>query len=144
VPDRILAEAVAALHLAALRRQFDAVREVYGEHPPHRARKALWVALEVLLAHPRGERIALRDLVSRAEGLVSGPTLSRVVAEMERDGLLSSQATPGEGRLRVLRSTEGALRILAGRAEAGFAEFAAILRQTERRLASAQPTGAAL
>lgn len=77
--------------------------------------------------------------MSRAGGLVSGPTLSRVVAEMERDGLLSSQATPGEGRLRLLRPTERALRILAGHAEAGFVEFAAILRQTERRLASAQP-----
>ncbi|MCB4820563.1 helix-turn-helix domain-containing protein [Roseicella aerolata] len=138
-PDRILAEAVAALHLLALRRQFDAIRQVYGEAPPHRAREALWVALEVVLAHHRGERIALRDLVARAEGLVSGPTLSRVVAELERDGLLVSEPLPGEGRLRLLRPTERSLRVLAGRAEAGFAEFAGILREAERRLAAAHP-----
>ncbi len=82
----------------------------------------------MLFAHLWDERIALRDLVSRAEGLVSAPTLSRVVAEMERDGLLLSEAAPSEGRLRWLRPTERTLRILAGRAEAGFAEFAAILR----------------
>ncbi|MFC7543975.1 hypothetical protein ACFQU2_37245 [Siccirubricoccus deserti] len=94
--------------------------------------------LEVLLAHLRGERIALRDLVSRAEGLLSGPTLSRVVAEMERDGLLTSKAVPGEGRLRLLRPTEQTLRILASRAEAGFAEFAAIVHQTERCMIDAR------
>jgi hypothetical protein len=137
-PEHVLAEAVAALHLVALRRQFDAIREVFGEDPPHRSREALWVGLEVLLAHLQGERIALRDLVSRAEGLVSGPTLSRVVTEMERDGLLMSEAAPGEGRLKPLRPTDRTLRILAGRAETGFAEFAAIVHRAERRLTGTQ------
>src|SRR5690349_18911482 len=84
--DRRRNEQVVALHLAALRRQFDAVRAIFGEDPPHRSREALWVLLEVLLADLRGERIAIRDLVTRADRLVSAPTLSRIVAELERDG----------------------------------------------------------
>ena len=76
------AEAVLALHLIALRRQFEAIRAVFGDEPPHRAREALWALLEITSADLQGRQIALRDLVARAEGLFSGPTLSRVVAEL--------------------------------------------------------------
>src|SRR4051812_10048247 len=84
------AEAVLALHLIALRRQFDVIRTVFGNEPSHRAREALWAMLEITSADLHGNQIALRDLVIRAEGLLSGPTLSRVVAELERNGLLTS------------------------------------------------------
>lgn len=136
--DEILSEAVAALHLVALDRKYDVLRTVFGNSPPHRAREAFWVAAQVILAHFRGERLALRDLVLRAEGLVSGPTLSRVVAEMEQDDLLVGDTPPGAGRLRPLRPTERTLRVLAGRAQSSFAEFAAIVHQAEQRLAEAQ------
>jgi hypothetical protein len=91
-----VSRAVAALHLAALRRQFVAIREIFGVEPPHRAREALWVGLEVIQAELRGEQLALRDLVIRAEGLLSAPTLSRVVAELEQGGLLISEWTSSE------------------------------------------------
>jgi hypothetical protein len=128
--DRARAEAVAALHLAALRRQFDAIRKIFGNDPPHRSREALWVGLEVVLATLRGEQVALRDLVIRAEGLLSAPTLSRVVADLEREGLLTSEpAPPGQGRLKVLRPTARAMDILAARSDAAFVEFSEILRE---------------
>ena len=127
-------QAVAALHLAALRRQFAAIRELYGADPPHRAREALWVALEVIQAELRGEQVALRDLVARAGGLLSAPTLSRVVMELEQEGTLVSELTSSElGRLKLLRPTARALHILAARADVAFAEFAAIVRDAERR-----------
>lgn len=122
--------AVAALHLASLRRQFVAIREIFGDDPPHRAREALWVGLEVIQAELRAEPVALRDLVARAEGLLSGPTLSRVVTEMELAGLLVSELTFSErGRLKLLRPTQRALDILAARADVAFSEFASIVRE---------------
>lgn len=133
-PEAAKSQAVAALHLAALRRQFAAIRDLYGEDPPHRAREALWVALEVIQAELRGEQVALRDLVVRAAGLLSAPTLSRVVAELEQEGTLVSELTSSEqGRLKLLRPTARALNILAARADVAFAEFAAIVRDAERR-----------
>jgi DNA-binding MarR family transcriptional regulator len=127
-------QAVAALHLAALRRQFAAIRDLYGADPPHRAREALWVTLEVIHADLCGERVVLRDLVARAAGLLSAPTLSRVVAELEQEGTLVSELISSEqGRLKLLRPTERALNILAARADVAFAEFAAIVRDAEQR-----------
>ncbi|MFC7739282.1 hypothetical protein ACFQX4_26770 [Roseomonas sp. GCM10028921] len=133
-PETAKSRAVAAFHLAALRRQFAAIRDLYGEDPPHRAREALWVALEVIQAELRGEQVALRDLVSRAAGLLSAPTLSRVVAELEQEGTLVSELISSEqGRLKLLRPTARALDILAARADGAFAEFAAIVRDAEGR-----------
>lgn len=127
-----VSQAVAALHLAALRRQFIAIREIFGVEPPHRAREALWVALEVIQAELRGEQVALRDLVIRAEGLLSAPTLSRVVSELEQGGMLISELTASEqGRLKLLRPTQRALDLLAARADAALMEFAEIIRQAE-------------
>ena len=134
-------EAVAALHLLALRRQFDKIHQLFGEEPPHRSREVLWAALEVAHAHLRGERIGLRDLVARAERLVSAPTLSRVVAEAERAGLLTSEPAPEHGRMKLLHPTERTLGLLAARAEAAFAQFAAIVREAEGRLADAGAAG---
>jgi DNA-binding MarR family transcriptional regulator len=133
VIDEGKSQAVAALHLAALQRQFAAIREIYGEDPPHRAREALWVGLEVIQAELRGERLALRDLVTRADGLLSAPTLSRVVVELEQRGLLvSEQVSSTQGRLKLLRPTPAALNFIAARADVAFAEFAAIIREAER------------
>jgi hypothetical protein len=131
VPSPACVEAVAALHILALRRQFVAIRQIFGTDPPHRSREALWAGLEVLLAELRGERITLRDLVVRADGVLSAPTLSRVVAGLERDGLLTSEPALGEGRLKVLRPTRRAQALLGARAEAAFAEFARIVRAAE-------------
>jgi hypothetical protein len=125
-----VSQAVAALHLAALRRQFAAIREIFGMEPPHRAREALWVGLEVIQAELRGEQIALRDLVIRADGLLSAPTLSRVVSELEQSGLLISELTSSEqGRLKLLRPTQRALDLLMARADAAFAEFTQIIHK---------------
>jgi DNA-binding MarR family transcriptional regulator len=131
------AEAVAALHLTGLRRQFEAIRDIFGPHPPHCAREALWVALEVLLAHLRAERITQRDLVVRADGLLSAPTLSRVVVALERQGLVTSELAPGHARLKVLHPTERALDILTARAEEALGEFAEVMASLERRLTNA-------
>lgn len=125
-------ETVVALHLAALRRQFAAIREIFGVEPPHRAREALWVGLEVIQAELRGESVAIRDLVVRAEGLLSAPTLSRVVSELEQGGLLVSQLISSEqGRLKLLRPTQRARDLLTARADAALSEFAEILRQAD-------------
>jgi len=135
-PRSARAEAVAALHLLALRRQCDKIRALFGDDPPPRAREVLWVALEAALAQLRGERIAQRDLVARAEGLLSGPTLSRAVADAERADLLVSEPALEHARLRWLRPTARTLRLLEGRADAAFAEFATIVdavREAERR-----------
>ncbi len=136
------AEAVAALHLTGLRRQFEAIRAIFGQDPPHRSREALWVALEVLLAHLRSEQIAQRDLVVRADGLLSAPTLSRVVVALERQGLITSELAPGHARLKVLHPTKRALDILTARAEEAFGDFAKIIVSLESRLANIaeQPT----
>jgi DNA-binding MarR family transcriptional regulator len=136
-PDHLCAEAVAAVHLTALRRQFELIREFYGDAPPHRSREAFWVALEVAAAHLRGEQIALRDLAGRAKGLLSAPTLSRVVAELEERGLLTSETPPGQARLKVLHPTRRALEILTARARDAFGEFAGIMAAAERRMADA-------
>jgi len=125
------------VHLTALRRQFEVIREFYGETPPHRSREAFWVALEVAAAHLRGEQIALRDLATRAKGLFSAPTLSRVVVELERSGLLVSETPPGQARLKVLHPTSHALGILTARARNAFGEFADIIASAERRSADA-------
>lgn len=127
------AEAVAALHLLALRRQFDAIRQVFGDDAPHRSRESIWVALEVLLAELRGQRIALRDLVTRAEGLLSAPTLSRVVTELEEMGFLLAESAPNS-RLKLLRPSARAVQILSARADAAFDEFAEIVSATEQHL----------
>ncbi|WP_159350284.1 hypothetical protein [Roseomonas harenae] len=117
-----------------MRRQFIAIREIFGGDPPHRAREALWVGLEVIQAELRGERLALRDLVARAEGLLSAPTLSRVVSEMELGGMLVSELVPSEqGRLKLLRPTARALELLAARADDAFSEFAGIVHTAEQR-----------
>jgi hypothetical protein len=127
-----VSRAVAALHLAALRRQFVAIREIFGMEPPHRAREALWVGLEVIQAELRGEQVALRDLVIRAEGLLSAPTLSRVVSELEQGGLLISElASSEQGRLKLLRPTQRARDLLTARADAAFSEFAKIIHEAE-------------
>jgi hypothetical protein len=127
-------QAVAALHLASKRRQFIAIRDIFGDDPPHRAREALWVGLEVIQAELRGERLALRDLVARAEGLLSAPTLSRVVSELELGGMLVSELVSSEqGRLKLLRPTARALEILAARADDAFAEFAGIVHTAQQR-----------
>ncbi|MFC7739206.1 hypothetical protein ACFQX4_26350 [Roseomonas sp. GCM10028921] len=127
-----VSRAVVALHLASLRRQFIAIREIFGAEPPHRAREALWVGLEVIQAELRGEQVALRDLVIRAEGLLSAPTLSRVVSELEQGGLLISELTSsGQGRLKLLRPSPRALDFLAARADAALTEFTEILRRAE-------------
>src|SRR3954454_3287871 len=114
----VRAEAVLALHLIALRRQFDVIRAVFGDDPPHRAREALWAMLEITSADLHGRPIALRDLVVRAEGLLSGPTLSRVVADLERGGLLASDPAPEDSRVKRLRPTARTLDILVTRADA--------------------------
>ncbi len=136
-PEYLLAEAVSAVHLAALRRQYEVIREFYGEAPPHRSREAFWVALEVVAAHLRNEQIALRDLATRAKGLLSAPTLSRVVVELERRGLLISETPPGQARLKVSHPTSRALGILTARAQDAFGEFAGIVASAERRSADA-------
>ncbi|MBP0445198.1 hypothetical protein J8J14_10440 [Roseomonas sp. SSH11] len=123
---------MAALHLLALRRQFSALREIFGEDPPHRAREAFWVTLEVIQAEFRGERIALRDLVTLAEGLLSGPTLSRIVSDLERDGFLTTELAASErGRLKLLRPTPRAMELLSSRADDAFSEFAQIVHAAE-------------
>jgi hypothetical protein len=125
-----VSQAVAALHLPALRRQFIAIREIFGVEPPRRAREALWVCLEVIQAELRGEQVALRDLVIWADGLLSASTLSRVVSELEQGGLLMSKLTSSEqGCLKLLRPTERALDILAARADNALSEFAEIIRR---------------
>src|SRR3954462_2185428 len=116
----VRAEAVLALHRIALRRQFDVIRAVFGDDPPHRAREALWAMLEITSADLHGRQIALRDLVVRAEGLLSGPTLSRVVADLESSGLLVSDPAPEDSRVKRLRPTARTLEILMTRADAAF------------------------
>ena len=123
------AGAVAALHLVALRRQFDAIRQVFGDSPPHRAREALWAVLEVVVAERRGRPIAIRDLVARSGGLLSAPTLSRIVADLERDGFLAAEAA---GRRKLLRPTARTIAILAARADDAFREFGAVLGEAMR------------
>ncbi len=125
-------EAVAELHLLSLRRQFDAIHMLFGPHPPHRAREALWVGLEVVLAHLRGQPIALRDLVNSIGGLLSAPTLSRVIGDLERSGLLVSEPAPDNASVRQLRPTARALDFLAARSDAAFAEFALLVHKAER------------
>jgi DNA-binding MarR family transcriptional regulator len=93
---------------------------------------------EVLLAHFQGERIALRDLVDRAQGLLSGPTLSRVVTEMEQDDLLLSEPAPADSRVKLLRPTARTLDVLTGRTEVAFAEFAQVVEDARLRIAAAQ------
>jgi hypothetical protein len=131
----VRAEAVLALHLIALRRQFDVIRQVFGDDPPHRAREALWAMLEVTSADLHGRQIALRDLVVRAEGLLSGPTLSRVVADLERSGLLVSDPAPEDSRVKRLRPTARTLEILMTRADAAFTEFAGVVKEAKQALA---------
>ncbi|MBX6743883.1 MAG: hypothetical protein IRY87_17750 [Acetobacteraceae bacterium] len=127
------AKAVAAFHLLALRRQFDAIREVFGDGPPHRSREFIWVALEVILAELQGERIALRDLVLRAEGVLSAPTLPRIVAELEVMGFLLAESA-SNSRLKLLRPSARTMRILVARADAAFGEFVGVVSEAERRL----------
>jgi hypothetical protein len=131
----VRAEAVLALHLIALRRQFDVIRQVFGDDPPHRAREALWAMLEVTSADLHGRQIALRDLVVRAEGLLSGPTLSRVVADLESSGLLVSDPAPEDSRVKRLRPTARTLEILMTRAHSAFTEFAVTVKEAEQALA---------
>ena len=88
--------------------------------------------LEITSADLHGRQIALRDLVVRAEGLLSGPTLSRVVADLERSGLLASDAAPEDSRVKRLRPTARTLEILMSRADAAFTEFAVTLRKAEQ------------
>ena len=128
------AEAVLTLHLIALRRQFEAIRAVFGDEPPHRAREALWAVLEITSADLQGRPIALRDLVARAEGLLSGPTLSRVVAELEHSGLLVSEPAPEDSRVKRLRPTARTWDILTAGADAAFLEFAGAAKRAERRV----------
>ncbi len=68
---------------------------------------------------------------------VSAPTLSRVVVELERRGLLISETPPGQARLKVLHPTSRALGILTARAQDAFGEFAGIVASAERRSADA-------
>jgi hypothetical protein len=117
-------EAVLDLHLLVLRRQFDVIQKVFGDAPPHRSRELVWAVLEVLIADLRGERIAIRDLVARAEGLLSAPTLSRTISEAEQYGLLTSTM---QGRLKLLKPTQRAHELLVLRADEAFLAFAGII-----------------
>jgi DNA-binding MarR family transcriptional regulator len=108
---------------------------VFGDEPPHRAREALWALLEITSADLQGRQIALRDLVARAEGLLSGPTLSRVVAELEHSSLLVSEPAPEDSRVKRLRPTARTWGILTARADAAFLEFAGAVKRAERRVA---------
>ena len=91
--------------------------------------------LEITSADLHGRPIALRDLVLRAEGLLSGPTLSRVVADLERAGLLVSDPAPEDSRVKLLRPTARTIEVLMTRADAAFAEFAAAVQAAEQRSA---------
>jgi hypothetical protein len=134
--NRQRAEAVLDLHLLALKRQFDAIRKIFGADPPHRSREALWAILEVLRADLRGERIAIRDLVVRADGLLSAPTMSRTVAELEQHGLLTATT---EGRLKLLTPTLRADELLASRADEAFLAFADIVSDGQHHPVLARP-----
>jgi hypothetical protein len=46
---------------------------------------------------------------------------------------VSEQTSSTQGRLKLLRPTPAALHFLAARADTAFAEFAAIIREAERR-----------
>jgi DNA-binding transcriptional ArsR family regulator len=130
------AEAVLDLHLLALKRQFEAIRKVFGDDPPHRSREALWAILEVLRADLRSEKIAIRDLVARAGGLLSAPTMSRTVAELEQCGLLTATM---EGRLKLLKPTLRADELLMSRADEAFLAFASITSGEQRHSVPACP-----
>jgi DNA-binding MarR family transcriptional regulator len=90
--------------------------------------------LEITSADLHGRQIALRDLVAQAEGLLSAPTLSRVVAELEHNGLLVSDPAPEDSRVKRLRPTARTWGILTARADTAFLEFAGALGKAEQRI----------
>jgi hypothetical protein len=63
-----------------------------------------------------------------------------VVSELERDGVLACEPSPEDSRVKLLRPTPLALEVLVSRADAAFTEFAAVVNDTKKRLATADPT----
>ena len=94
-------------------------------------------ATSITVHHPlgtcrMGEVVDEELRVRGAEGLLSGPTLSRVVADLERSGLLASDAAPEDSRVKRLRPTARTLEILMTRADAAFTEFAVTVKEAEQ------------
>lgn len=133
----VLAEALAALHVLVLRRQF----EVIAEHPSPpgtlvRAREAVWCLLEAQLAHLRGERVTQKDLLALSRGLISPASLSRALADAVEAGALVLRPDPSDARLRRVEPTEAAMATLRARARGGFDQAAALVDGARARLAS--------
>jgi DNA-binding MarR family transcriptional regulator len=113
----------AAIHLLRTVRRTDAVLEVGP---------AQLSALSVLVfGGPRSI-----GALARAEG-VRLPTMSRLVATLERDGLVTRSPDPRDGRSSIVRATASGRRILRRGRERRVAELA-------RRLAGSTPADAEL
>jgi hypothetical protein len=132
---RARAEAIAAMHLATIRRQFAIIRRLGGDDPGPRAREGFWCVVETVLAHLCGRRMTQKLLAAEVRGLISGPTLSRALADMEARDLIRCMPAPEDARVKLLLPTERALSILFTRADESYAEFAGIIAAAERRIA---------
>jgi hypothetical protein len=135
---RARAEAIAAIHLASIRRQFAIIRQVGGSDPGPRVREGFWCVMETVLAHLRGRRMTHKLLAAEAQGLISGPTLSRALDDMEARGFLRCVPAPEDARVKLLVPTEQALGILYARADESFAEFEAIVTAARRGIPVAE------
>jgi hypothetical protein len=133
---RARAEAIVAIHLASIRRQFAIIRQVGGSDPGPRVREGFWCVMETVLAHLRGRRMTHKLLAAEARGLISGPTLSRALDDMEARGFLRCVPAPEDARVKLILPTEVALAMLYARAEESFAEFDAIVSAARRGIAA--------
>jgi DNA-binding MarR family transcriptional regulator len=86
--------------------------------------------METVLAHLCGRRMTQKLLAAEARGLISGPTLSRALADMEARDLIRCMPAPEDARVKLLLPTERALSILFTRADESYAEFGPV----EKRL----------
>lgn len=140
----VKAEALAALHVFGLRRQFEVIAR-HGTPPATlvRARESVWCVLEAQLARLRGERLTQKDLLALSHGLISPASLSRALADAVEAGVLTLRPDPADARLRRVEPTESVMATLRARAEAGFAEGAAVVDRARARLAALEGGGEA-
>lgn len=127
-PIPVVASHALALEAAAFRRFLGSVSVAQRRLQSPRALEAYWVAVEVVLAHQRGDPITQKHLTALSTGVWSPATVSRAVRDLLERKLLSVQANRKDRRSPLLVATSATLDLVGDRSLASAALLAAMLR----------------
>jgi hypothetical protein len=112
----VLRQAVTALHVALMRRQFGAIAQLRQDPRLRRAAESVWILMEVVSAADRGETLQQKQLAAAALGVFSESTVSRAVDDLVSSGYLELRTNIADGRSPLIVPTASCQAIIGMRA----------------------------